>query len=70
MPHDDQKKKCFDLFDRAEGKTCILALYSFVCGIFVCFGHFHLWCPGLDCIYSCSLPPFFIVHRIASKSVF
>ena len=57
------RKKCFDLFDRVEGglrkeNTCILALYSLICGIFLCFGLFPLWCPGLDFINSCSLPPF------------
>ena len=62
MPHYDQKK-CFDLFDRVEGEegnTCTLALYSLICGIFLCFGLFPLWCPGLDFIYSCSLPPFLL----------
>ena len=58
------RKKCFDLFDRVEGglrkeNTCTLALYSLICGIFLCFGLFPLiWCPGLDFINSCSLPPF------------
>ena len=42
------RKKYFDLFDRVEGElrkeiqSCTLALYSLVCGIFLCFGQFPL----------------------------
>ena len=37
-------------------------LFSIVCGVWLCFYHFHMWYPGsgvvLDCIDSWSLPPF------------
>ena len=62
MPHYDPKK-CFDLFDRVEGelrKEIHVPWLFTVFGIFLCFGLFLLWCPGLDCIYSCSLPPFLL----------
>ena len=77
MPHDD--KKLFWPFWEGwgwvkEGNTCTLALYSLVCGIFLCFGQFPLimvsWAwlylfVFFNCIHS-----YFKVHRIASKSVY
>ena len=63
MPHYDQKK-CFDLFDRVEGELRkeIMYLGSLLSYMwyFIVFDLFPLWCPGLDCIYSCSLPPFLL----------
>ena len=64
MPHYDQKK-CFDLFDRVEGELKkeihVPWLFTLLYVVFSCvFGLFPLWCPGLDCIYSCSLPPFLL----------
>ena len=60
MPHYDQKK-CFDLFDRVEGELRkeIHVPWLFTL-LYVVFGLFPLWCPGLDFIYSCSLPPFLL----------
>ena len=63
MPHYDLKK-CFDLFDRVEGELRkeihVPWLFTLLCGIFLCFGLFPLWCPWLDFIYSCSLLPFLL----------
>ena len=57
-----------------EVNTCTLALYSLVCGIFLCFGQFPLnmvsWAwLYLFMFFNC-LHSYFIVHRIASKSVY
>ena len=76
MPHYDQKKKCFDLFDRVEDElrkeihvpklfTLLYVVFSFV---LVSFPYgvlgLNVFIPVL-CLHS-----YFIVHRIASKSVY
>ena len=76
MPHDDQKK-CFDLFDRVEGELrkeihVPLKLFTLLYVVFICVLVSFRYCvlglivfiPVL-CLHS-----YFIVHRIASKSVY
>ena len=63
MPHYDQKK-CFDLFDRVDGELrkeihVPLKLLTLLYVVFFCV-LVSFSCPGLDCIYSCSLPSFLL----------
>ena len=75
MPHYDQKK-CFDLFDRVEGELRkeihVPWLFTLLYVVFSCvLFSFPYGVLGLIVFISVlCLHSYFIVHRIASKSVY